>query len=237
MNKILHNTLFGITIIIAIPVFIIIVLSLSLHISVFIAPILTKGIVSKVLSDEHLPDSYYADYTERCRENGWVVEQKILKLWFSEPYRFEMECAENSDLKTIDASLLAEKDGIAYEVGSGKPYTGRVDSLYDNGETEYTHFYQDGLKDLKWTQWTSEGFRLSDTRYIKGKKNGLSKTWDVNGLGGVTTNYIRGEIHGIYTEYHDNGQKKEEGEYVNGNPVGKFVYRDINGNIEHEVKY
>tara|TARA_B110000503_G_C6747768_1_gene250313 strand:- start:63 stop:443 length:381 start_codon:yes stop_codon:yes gene_type:complete len=96
---------------------------------------------------------------------------------------------------------LTKKGDVSYF--EGKPFTGVVFDVYEDGQLMYETIYKDG------------------------KRDGLAKGWYDNGQLEVMYNYKDGDIDGLYKRYYYNGQLKEEANFKDGEEVGTRInYKD-----------
>ena len=106
----------------------------------------------------------------------------------------------------VNVEKIEERKGIIYLKGSDTPYTGKVFTLFGNGQ------------------------KLSEGNWKDGKKEGLSVVWHENGQKKLEGNYKDGEMYGLWTLRHENGQKAEERNYKDGEVVkGSAKYWNSKG--------
>ena len=53
--------------------------------------------------------------------------------------------------------VLIERDGVSYEQGAQKPYSGPASSKYSNGKTKTKGQYVDGVPSGVWQFWDRDG--------------------------------------------------------------------------------
>jgi len=53
--------------------------------------------------------------------------------------------------------VLIERDGVTYEQGAQKPYSGKMSSKYNNGNMKTEGEYKDGLPVGTWKFWDRDG--------------------------------------------------------------------------------
>ncbi len=99
------------------------------------------------------------------------------------------------------------KDGIAYEINTGKPFTGKLLKKHKNG-----------LKKV-------------EENYGNGKRHGVKTWWHENGQKRSEINYENGKRHGVKTWWHENGQKRFEINYENEQKIFKINYKDGKGHM------
>ena len=80
--------------------------------------------------------------------------------------------------KEYNANNLNEIDGVFYTKDTYKPYSGKVFSLYDNGNKESEWTLKDGKLDGLYTLWYKSGKKWLQNTYKDGKLDGLSTYWD-----------------------------------------------------------
>ena len=96
--------------------------------------------------------------------------------------------------------MLIERDRLYYTKDTNKPYSGRVFTLYDNGENKLECGYKDGELDGLYTLWNKNGQKRKESNYKDGKLNGLVTEWYKNGEKEETT-YKDDERHGTNTAW------------------------------------
>ena len=103
-----------------------------------------------------------------------------------------------------------------------KRYSGRY-ILLENGQGKEYNGYNDKL--------------LFEGEYIKGKRNGKGKEYNINRKLRFEGEYKNGKRNGKGKEYDFNGNLKFEGEYLNGVKNGKGKEYNYNGTLKFEGKY
>jgi len=133
------------------------------------------------------------------------VEEKVLEV--KEEVKTEESVAETKpELEGVNIKESKVSDGIRYLKDSDTPYTGKVFTLFGNGQ------------------------KLSEGNWKDGKKEGLSVVWHENGQKKLEGNYKDGEMYGLWTLRHENGQKAEERNYKDGEVVkGSAKYWNSKG--------
>ncbi len=58
----------------------------------------------------------------------------------------------------------------------------RGNSVFPNDKKQEVGNYNMGKREGMWTTYHKDGMKLSETPYVRGEANGISKTWDVNGM-------------------------------------------------------
>ena len=108
--------------------------------------------------------------------------------------------------KEIDKSKLQIRNGIAYELGSEEPYTGKVVKWNDNGQKIEENTYKDGKKDGPYLTWHSNGQKHIVATYNDNKLDGSYVEWDANGVVIGKSEYKNGEgidlLYGV-TDYKE----------------------------------
>jgi len=72
------------------------------------------------------------------------------------------------------------------------------------------------------------------THYVDGKREGLSKGWDMNGYLSFENNYKSGKKDGLSTWYHKNGTIWRTQEYKDGKEDGLYKMWNENGKLIEE---
>ncbi len=98
------------------------------------------------------------------------------------------------------------KDGIAYEINTGKPFTGELLEKHKNGKKESEINYKDGKLHGLFTGWYENGQKRFEIKYKNGKKQGVKTWWYKNGKKEFEINYENDKKHGPAINWNKNGQ-------------------------------
>ncbi len=166
------------------------------------------NVIAKILRDEN--DELIGDKDGYAIYN-WKYNRngKILSC-----YGFS---ADNKNLEKIDFGL----------------FMGTINDIYENTIYYNTSYKRTGLQ----TTYYSNGQKLSELMYIKGKPEGKYTTWYETGEIKSEIFYNNGMRNGKMIEYYKNGQKSREMEYKDNSYVScseKSWYE--NGNIRSEYR-
>jgi len=113
----------------------------------------------------------------------------------------------------IDAKKLEERNGLTYEIGASKPFTGQAITYSESGKKE------------------------SSTEYKEGKINGKIEGWYSSGAKQVEGQLTNGQKSGVWTAWYENGKKIRQGEFVNSKEEGEYIWWFENGNINKKGIY
>jgi antitoxin component YwqK of YwqJK toxin-antitoxin module len=168
---------------------------------------------------------------------------------------------KNTEPKERIAAVLVYKDDIAFMPNEDKPFTGKYELYYPNGnkkiERNYLEgkhsglsifWYENGQKDVEgnfkdgyknglFTLWDESGNKISENNYINGHENGLVTIWYDNGIKRLEIHYLDGKKHGLYTMWDKNGQKQLEANYTNDKENGILTLWHENGLKKGEINY
>ena len=162
--------------------------------------------------------------------------------------------------------VLIERDGIQYEQGSQKPYSGKMSSKYNNGNMKTAGQYKDGLPIGDWKFWDRDGteYNGSVSRYVfheiqsgeSLEKIATDFEVDINQLYELnedidenTQNDIKaGQLIGVKTATETDGQFlfwydkqrikiKSHKVFNNSKRNGKWTFWNENGNIVRTGSY
>jgi len=135
---------------------------------------------------------------------------------------------------------LTRKNGLSYEKGATKPFTGKAIAYFPSGDIQTILEYKDGIpngeikswykKDIKqvegfvdngkktgtWKLYFESGKLKKQLAYQNDIENGEEIFWFENGKVQKKGSYTNGKLNGKYEWYYENGQKKQEGFFVNG---------------------
>jgi antitoxin component YwqK of YwqJK toxin-antitoxin module len=132
---------------------------------------------------------------------------------------------KNYDVKGSETYL--KKEDLSQEIRDMLPikikqrrtnYNGEV--LYKNTSILFSGVYQ---------EYYSNGKLESEYSYKNGKKEGLTKEWNLIGELKFEGSYKNGEKEGLIKEWHINGNQMFEGSYKNGKKEGLHIYWNENG--------
>ena len=123
--------------------------------------------------------------------------------------------------RTVDASVLQERRGLAYVPNETEPYTGNVTEYYPSGQLDTEISYVDGKQNGLNRAWYDNGQLKAEFTAIDGKQSGLARGWYENGqLKGEAT-VINGKQNGLARTWYENGQLEGETNYIDGEIVPK----------------
>ena len=83
--------------------------------------------------------------------------------------------------KPINEESLISREGVKYQQDSQKPYSGKVFSLYGNGQKEFEGSYKDGKRDGLWFWLDDIGQKYKEETYKDGELDGLWTYWNYDG--------------------------------------------------------
>ena len=99
-----------------------------------------------------------------------------------------------SSSESINQDLLNKKDGFFYTKDTNELYSGKVFSLYDDGNKESEWTLKDGRLDGLYTLWYKSGRKWLENIYKDGKLDGLSTYWDRKEQLDTKRTYKNGEL-------------------------------------------
>ena len=132
------------------------------------------------------------------------------------------------DMKT----LVRKKDGLYYEPGADKPYTGKASSTYDNGYIRRIRNINDGMNNTR--QWQSF-YRNGKKETESTPKNGviLRTTWSPDGKEKSEMIWKDGGMwDGKHVSWYNNGQKEAEHIYKNGRFISEKFWDEYGDELE-----
>jgi antitoxin component YwqK of YwqJK toxin-antitoxin module len=80
-----------------------------------------------------------------------------------------------------EVSVLQKRGGVAYEVNSKTPFTGKLVEEYANGQKKIEGNYKNGKPEGLETYWHKNGQKLREGNYKNGKPDGVHAWWHENG--------------------------------------------------------
>ena len=159
-----------------------------------------------------------------------------IQLPFTGEVNFCPECGKGVVNKIVN-QLLKREDGLFYELGHERPFSGHFISRYTNEKIKKELHYQDGLADGLSIAWHLTGNKESEGHYQHGKQEGLWTWWNEKGQQIIEKHYQNGLKHGLWADWHDNGQQKVNGNFINGKREGLVTIWDKNGKKTSETRY
>jgi len=162
--------------------------------------------------------------------------------------------------------VLIERDGVTYEQGAQKPYSGKMSSKYNNGNMKTEGQYKDGLPVGTWKFWDRDGTEYTGavSKYVfheiqsgetlKSIANNfevdVDQLYELNeDIDNDTGDKIKaGQVIGVKTADDADGQFlfwydkqrikiKSHKVFINGKRNGKWTFWNENGNIVRTGSY
>ena len=100
-----------------------------------------------------------------------------------------------------------------------------VKTKHENGMDKEVWVYKKSVfgkeKKIKEIIYFSNGNKMSEVNYKKGKVNGWARMWYKNGNVHLEATYKNNKVHGVRTAYHENGQAFCRAKYKNGKLLRK----------------
>lgn len=100
------------------------------------------------------------------------------------------EKTESEEKRTVNIEKRA--NGLAYEKGQNKPFTGVFEGYYRNG------------------------YKKAEIHFKNGKQHGVAKLWHENGMQSNEAYFYEGKLEGMATEWFANGQKNKDRVFKDG---------------------
>jgi antitoxin component YwqK of YwqJK toxin-antitoxin module len=139
--------------------------------------------------------------------------------------------------KSIDEDQLLKRNGIAYEINSDKPFTGKVTSSSNILGMKSETYYRDGFEHGTQTAWHKNGNKGIEMEMFNGKPHGRFIAWFENGQKRLQMAFKNGKKHNTEIEWDKDGQKKLQKEYRRGKLHGTYLKWYKNGTKQLEVDY
>ena len=149
--------------------------------------------------------------TKRNNRSLFIYGVMLLTLMFI------MTACSSGELTEKD---LVEKDGLVYEKGSSKPFSGMISEEYPNGNLKYRKRFKDGKYNGSVVEFYENGKKKVESTYDMGKRKELYSEWYDNGQQKVRAFYTKGIRDGAYREYNKDGRIKVDTNFRNGKPIG-----------------
>lgn len=143
-------------------------------------------------------------------------------------------CNSKKD-QTISDEEIKKVDGIVYQVGKGKPFTGVVESKYLGESLKWN--YENGVLNGVSKGYYENGNLKYEQNYKNGILDGKMKLYYENGKIEVDGNYKNGKAEGVWKSYYEDGKLKGEGKFGNGNREGVWKKYSEDGKVIQEENF
>ena len=143
-----------------------------------------------------------------------------------------LPCSSQQVLLLAFSNELSSSGGIVYFKGT--PFTGKLIEEKTNRELGE---FKDGYKNGLFTKYYPDGKKMTQGKYILGKKEGPHTSWYENGNKKDEITYDNGVLNGTSSEWYSNGKIKSSGGYILGRKDGLHTSWYENGNKEGEKTY
>jgi antitoxin component YwqK of YwqJK toxin-antitoxin module len=134
----------------------------------------------------------------------------------------------------IKMSELITKRGLAYDMVSTVPFTGRAYAYFPTGDTQTVVSYKDGILDGEVVSWYSKDHKQVEGVFEKGQKTGIWKLYFESGKIKRETTYANNVEDGEETFWFENGNVEKKGTYSEGKLNGKYAWYYDNGQKKQE---
>jgi antitoxin component YwqK of YwqJK toxin-antitoxin module len=109
---------------------------------------------------------------------------------------------------------------------------------YEDGQLAAEGYYYNSLKDSLWKYYSYyEGTIISDERYKKGIKNGISHKYYPNGNITEKTEWEGNVKDGVWEQYYEDGSLRLKGSYDYGKLTDDFIVYSSDGSIQIKGHY
>ncbi len=130
------------------------------------------------------------------------------------------DCHGEGNSKELSILDIEIRNGLVYERGSRKPYSGLI-AEYLNDVLIELYTVKDGLEHGPSKKYYNNGVLQYEVNVKLGKPDGPLRTWFENGQLASELYLINGRAEGVAKKWYENGQIKEEKLLVNGLPDGQ----------------
>ena len=141
------------------------------------------------------------------------------------------------NLEVKDIFNIVEKDNNFLYYDGDRPFTGKLELIYESGKLEKEGMIENGLQEGEWREYYENGELKSFQNMKNGKREGTYFEYYENGNQMLEIDYKQDKMDGLFKRYHENGHIEIEGKMVNSLKEGKFLGYYKNGVIEQEVNF
>lgn len=136
---------------------------------------------------------------------------------------------------TIDyADAEKRADGLTYERGTDKPFSGVVRDNNRDGSPRSAFSFVDGRRDGVSTRWHRNGNKQSEETYVAGELHGMTTRWSPSGELQFKGNFAQGQPAGSRTDYYQNGNPRSERSFEDGLGNGPSTKWFESGQIQEQ---
>lgn len=134
----------------------------------------------------------------------------------------------------IDAEKIEQREGIFFEIGKKKPFTGKGLTYHENGKKATSTEYKGGQINGKLEGWYPTGEKQVSGDIVNMQKTGMWNAWFQNGVKIRQGAFKNGKEEGEYIWWFENGKISKKGIYHNGISDGKWEWFYENGQKKQE---
>ena len=129
--------------------------------------------------------------------------------------------AESSDsVIATAAEKYYVRDGLAYDVNTDQPFTGREVYYYENGQPMEEMNFKDGNMHGPYLTWHENGHKALEENYNENGQTGRQSYWCENGQKEQEGNYDeQGALDGLQSEWHEDGKQASQSNWRNGTSI------------------
>ncbi len=130
------------------------------------------------------------------------------------------------------------RDGLAYDVNTDQPFTGKQFYYYENGQPMEEMNFKDGNWHGPYITWHENGHKALEENYNENGQTGRQSYWFENGQKEREGNYDeQGALDGLQSEWHEDGKQASQSNWRNGTEYGVSTSWYPSGQKEIESIY
>lgn len=120
----------------------------------------------------------------------------------------------------------------------GQLFTGSLVQFYPSGDTSFIEQYKKGKLEGTTTRWFLNGQKKEKRLYLNNRKHGFHQGWYEDGKKAFEYHFLEGQYTDTIKEWYDNGQLYQLSVYKNGQQEGrqKAWKRDGELYLNYDVK-
>jgi antitoxin component YwqK of YwqJK toxin-antitoxin module len=88
-----------------------------------------------------------------------------------------------------------------------------------------------------WTLWSPDGTKLSEGRYVDGRREGFWRFWTETGALRAEGVYHDDRPNGVHATWFESGTKRTEGAYIGGRAIGEHLRWDENETLRERGSF
>lgn len=134
---------------------------------------------------------------------------------------------EKLGLKEKVTNFIQIRNEVVYLPNSDEPFTGKLETLYPNGQKQEERHFKNGKANGIQLHWYESGQKKEESYFQDNLRYGLSSEWHQNGQKSYESSYKDGKRDGLYSLWLQDGHKYFDGIYKDDKNISPSVLQAI----------